>query len=52
MQRYAIPLTLLFMRVDMTADGLHPNSAGYQLMAETTLAALAGQLAVKRFETN
>jgi lysophospholipase L1-like esterase len=36
------------MRADLTADGLHPNAAGYQVMADTVFAAIGGTLPAKR----
>jgi lysophospholipase L1-like esterase len=40
------------MRADLTADGLHPNAAGYQVMADTAFAAIGGRLPAKRYESN
>jgi lysophospholipase L1-like esterase len=40
------------MRLDLTADGLHPNAAGYQVMADTAFAAIGGLLPAKQFEGN
>jgi lysophospholipase L1-like esterase len=40
------------MRADLTADGLHPNAAGYQVMADTTFASIGGTLPGKHFEGN
>ena len=40
------------MRTDLTADGLHPNAAGYQVMADTAFAAIGGVLPPKQYEGN
>jgi lysophospholipase L1-like esterase len=40
------------MNPALTADGLHPNSAGYQVMAEAVFAVIAAFLPTKRFEGN
>ena len=40
------------MRADLTADGLHPNAAGYQVMADTAFAAIGGVLPPKQYEGN
>lgn len=40
------------MNPALTADGLHPNSDGYQVMAETAFAAIGGLLPPRRFEGN
>jgi lysophospholipase L1-like esterase len=40
------------MRADLTADGLHPNAAGYQVMADTAFATVGGLLPAKQFEGN
>jgi lysophospholipase L1-like esterase len=36
----------------LTADGLHPNAAGYQVMADTAFAAIGGLLPAKQYEGN
>jgi lysophospholipase L1-like esterase len=46
----ADPADPTIMLAALTADGLHPNSAGYQVMADTVLAAISGILPGKRFE--
>ena len=40
------------MSADLTADGLHPNAAGYQVMADTAFAVIGGRLPPKRYEGN
>ena len=40
------------MNVELTADGLHPNAAGYQVMADTAFAAIGGILPAKQYEGN
>ena len=40
------------MSADLTADGLHPNAAGYQVMADTAFAVIGGRLPAKRYEGN
>ena len=40
------------MRADLTADGLHPNAAGYQVMADSAFASIGGTLPSKQFEGN
>jgi|TARA_B110000305_G_C19387392_1_gene612967 lysophospholipase L1-like esterase len=40
------------MNVELTADGLHPNAAGYQVMADTAFAAIGGILPPKQYEGN
>ena len=40
------------MDLAQTADGLHPNSAGYQVMAGAVFAAIGGFLPAKRYEGN
>jgi lysophospholipase L1-like esterase len=38
------------MSADLTADGLHPNAAGYQVMADTAFAKIGGILPTKKYE--
>jgi lysophospholipase L1-like esterase len=40
------------MSADLTADGLHPNAVGYQVMADTAFAAISGILPTKRYAGN
>ena len=39
------------MRADLSADGLHPNAKGYQVMANTALFVINTMLPDKRRET-
>jgi lysophospholipase L1-like esterase len=38
------------MRDELTADGLHPNARGYQVMANTAFAAIHEMLPNKQYE--
>ncbi len=40
------------MNPALTADGLHPNSAGYQVMADEVFAVIGGLLPAKSYEGN
>ena len=46
----ADPENPALMRADLSADGLHPNAKGYQVMANTALFVLNKMLPNKRRE--